>query len=437
MLLLTDETSPRLTYITAWIGEQLIGRPLSLTQDSAYFQLYEGVRIAYTQNRVESDCWIQPVGLLFETDIREQSIEKMDWDGLPIFFRSGGDLGFDLLAACFYLLSRYEEYLPYTPDEYGRFPHTASLAYKAGFLDQPLINQWLQKWKQWWLQQSPDLYFLPQRFSFIPTYDIDIAWSYKNKGWLRTTAAWTRALAKGKLQELKDRWQVIRGRATDPYDSYEWLDALHLYAKIKPYYFFLVAEKAMGNDRNILPTRPELQELIQYQSKKGTVGLHPSWQSGDQPKLLKTEQGWLEFCCDQEIVHSRQHYIRMSLPVTYQRLRAIGIRHDFSMGYGSINGFRASVASTFYWFDLSSNTATDLLLYPFCFMDANAKYEEGKSPQEAFRQLMQYYHQIKQVNGLMITLWHNQFFGTDPVFEGWKEVYEVFIREEIYWDMLK
>jgi hypothetical protein len=27
----------------------------------------------------------------------------------------------------------------------------------------------------------------------------------------------------------------------------------------------------------------------------------------------------------------------------------------------------------------------------------------------------------------MSTIWHNSFLGTDPEFEGWKEVYETFI----------
>ena len=47
---------------------------------------------------------------------------------------------------------------------------------------------------------------------------------------------------------------------------------------------------------------------------------------------------------------------------------------------------------------------------------------------------MDYYRKIKQINGLMITIWHNHFFGSDPMFAGWKEVYEVFLKDQIYWD---
>jgi hypothetical protein len=135
------------------------------------------------------------------------------------------------------------------------------------------------------------------------------------------------------------------------------------------------------------------------------------------------------------VKYSRQHYVRMSLPQTYRRLIDLGIDKDFSMGYGSANGFRASIASSFFWYDLKAEKKTSLMLFPFCFMDSNAFYEDHIKPQAAFGQLMHYYRKIKEVNGLMVTIWHNNFFGTDPLFSGWKEVYEVFLKDQIYWDM--
>ena len=142
-----------------------------------------------------------------------------------------------------------------------------------------------------------------------------------------------------------------------------------------------------------------MQELIRYHSEKGTVGIHPSWQSTDNPKLLKQEIGWLEFITGQTIMHSRQHFIRLNLPQTYRHLIAAGVQKDFSMGYGTINGFRASVASSFYWYDLEKEETTGLMVFPFCFMDANAFYEEKLAPHQALAELMRFYQIIKQVNG--------------------------------------
>jgi hypothetical protein len=96
------------------------------------------------------------------------------------------------------------------------------------------------------------------------------------------------------------------------------------------------------------------------------------------------------------------------------------------MGYGSINGFRASVATSFLWYDLKTNEQTGLMVHPFCFMDANAYYEAGASPATAAEELKQYEDRVRSVNGTLITIWHNSFLGTAPAFEGWKEMYRQF-----------
>jgi len=44
-------------------------------------------------------------------------------------------------------------------------------------------------------------------------------------------------------------------------------------------------------------------------------------------------------------------------------------------------------------------------------------------------ELQHYYKIVKSVNGLLITIWHNNFLGTDKIFAGWREVYEQFIKE--------
>ena len=129
------------------------------------------------------------------------------------------------------------------------------------------------------------------------------------------------------------------------------------------------------------------------------------------------------------VLSSRQHYIRFTLPETYRRLIENGIQSDYSMGYGSINGFRASVASPFYWYDLEKEIQTELTLYPFCYMEANSFYEQKLTPQQALDEMRHYYQVIKSVNGSFIMIWHNHFLGTDKMYAGWKEVYEQFIKE--------
>jgi hypothetical protein len=115
------------------------------------------------------------------------------------------------------------------------------------------------------------------------------------------------------------------------------------------------------------------------------------------------------------------------MPTTYRRLLEGGITHDHSMGYGSVNGFRASFTSAYLWYDLKKEEKTGLLIHPFCFMDANAYYEQQLDPEEALEEMIRYFQVIRSLNGTMITIWHNSFLGTEEEFRGWKEIYEQFV----------
>jgi hypothetical protein len=104
------------------------------------------------------------------------------------------------------------------------------------------------------------------------------------------------------------------------------------------------------------------------------------------------------------------------------------------MGYGTINGFRASVACSYHWYDLGREQKTSLEVYPFSFMDANAYFEQRYSPGQAYTELMQQYDIVKKYQGLFICIWHNFLLGTHPQFRGWREMFELFMRETVYWD---
>jgi hypothetical protein len=443
MLLFSPHITARLRYITGFFSKELFETPIRLTADKAEFLAATGPRLNYSHLDLSNPALppgppifsLHPVSLLLETGISEQPIECFEYKGHKAFFAATGDLPFDIFAASFYLLSRYEEYLPHKKDKYGRYAHTNSLAWKEDFLDIPLVNYWILEFKMALRNKYPDLVFRFPAFKFVPTYDIDLAYSYLHKGWKRNWGAGIKAVLTGKWRQVKERIDVLVGRRQDPFDAYEWLDSLHLYCRMKPYYFFLVAARCKGVDRNISPSGAGLQELVSYHAAGYRLGVHPSWHSGDNDKLLKEEIEWMEAITGHTVTRSRQHYIRFSLPHTYRRLLFYGIDQEFSMGYGSINGFRASVASSFNWYDLEKEEETTLRIFPFCFMDANAYYEQKRTAAQAMTELMHYYYHIRKVNGLMITIWHNTFLGTAARFAGWREVYEVFLKEEVFWDV--
>ena len=226
-----------------------------------------------------------------------------------------------------------------------------------------------------------------------------------------------------------DRLAVLLKGSKDPYDSYELMDDLHTEYKLNPIYFFLVAKKNGVYDKNILPENEALQQLIKTHVGKYSIGLHPSWQCYNNGELLMEERDTLQNISCVEIRSSRQHYIKFSLPDTYKKLIQTGITNDYSMGYGSINGFRASTGSSFLWYDLSEEKITSLRIHPFCFMDANCYYEQKLSVEESFTELMHFYDLCKKLTTPLITILHNNFLGTGKEFEGWKELYTKFISQ--------
>lgn len=403
-----------------------MGVDCSITADPDEFKNYEGVKINYSDAEIPpipggTVFRIQGNSLLFDEIIIKQEINCFDVSGHKAFFRThDSDFPFDIFAASFYLITRYEEYLPHEKDSYGRYAHENSLAFNEGFLNLPLINIWVkyfaEKLKEKFSMFDPGY----SKFNFVLTYDIDIAYSYKYKGLLRNIGGFLRSPS-------VERIKVLAGIQNDPFDTYDWLDRFHQQNNLKPLYFFLVANKNGQYDKNILPHKDVMWKSVKQHAKKYAVGLHPSWQSGESTSLLKKEKQQLEAMSEVAITRSRQHYIRFKLPEGYNQLIEAGITDDHSMGYGSINGFRASVASSFYWYNLEKEEQTSLRIHPFCFMDANAYYEQKQTTGQTYNELMHFLSVCKEVNGTFITIWHNNFLGTAKEFNGWRTLYERFI----------
>jgi len=226
MLLYNSDITPRLKYIVDFISRELFVEAMIITDEREKFINSNEPKINYSDVEFsEAEFYIKPVSLLFEKGIRQQTIHCFELNYHKAFFQTQGDFSFDIFAACFYLLSRYEEYLPHEKDEYNRYAYTNSLAHKEHFPDQPLVNIWLQELKQALKNKFSNIIFRHSSFQFIPTYDIDVAYSYLYKGWWRNTGGLVKSLGAGDWKFLKERLNVLRKKQRDPYDAYEWLDS--------------------------------------------------------------------------------------------------------------------------------------------------------------------------------------------------------------------
>ncbi|MBK8146093.1 MAG: polysaccharide deacetylase family protein [Bacteroidetes bacterium] len=413
----TKSLTARQAYIFDFVWVDVFGCAIQYCDDLNQFKNIDGFKINYSTEIVPADFSVVPHGILFEDTIQSQELHISRWKGLPIFFQTkGAEIPFDIFSAAFYLITRYEEYLPYTPDLYQRFPHENSLAYQHHFLQIPLVDQWLQAFKKLLQNKNQSLSFKKNTFQFIPTYDIDIAYSYLGKGLARNVAASLQNFINGEFSQIKKRIRVLQQQEKDPYDSYDFLDDLHAQYSLNPIYFFLVGKNGRL-DKNLAFENGHMQKVFNRISKKYLVGIHPSYQSHKDTQILQSEIAKIKS------TRSRQHYIRFTLPTTYQHLIDQGITEDYSMGYGSINGFRASTSFPFHWFNVSKNEVTVLKVYPFCYMECNSFFEQKLTASQSKDEMLHYFHEVQKVEGTLISIWHNFSLGSDPLWAGWREIY--------------
>jgi hypothetical protein len=434
LLFYTQNNSPRLQYILQTLFADYLQLTFRVTNNKQEFETSDAAaKINYSNETFAFTTYnIASHGLLAETHIAKQTIDMQQSEFWPYFFAvQNSDHPFDLLAASFYLVSRYEEYLPHQKDEYDRFPHKESIAFQQHFLDKPLVNIWVLHFMQNLQNKFPQLVYKIPTPSLLPTYDIDIAYSIRGKSALRTTTRAIVELFKGKPLSFKQLVNVKFKKAKDPYDAYVWMDQLHAQYGLKPMYFFLVAKKIWGLDKN-LPRNSFLQtELMRKIANQYSIAVHPSSASNQNEELLSDEIAHIEEHTKQKINASRQHYIQFNLPASFQRLIKAGISDEYSMGYGSINGFRASFANSFLWYDLAKEETTTLRMHPFCYMEANSLFEQKLTPEQALEEMLQYQQQCSAVGGRMIMIWHNHMLSDQGIFSGWKNVYQQFFEQLI------
>ena len=107
----TTGNLPRLGYAADLILNEILGLSWEIVTDRR--KLGKFPVINYSEEKIPNSFKIKPVQLLFDTGVRPQKVIVDDLKGVPYFFSCSGDsdFQFDIFAATFYMVSRYEEYV--------------------------------------------------------------------------------------------------------------------------------------------------------------------------------------------------------------------------------------------------------------------------------------------------------------------------------------
>ena len=401
IILFTEKITNRIEYIFDFIFHDFSGIDYKTTTDFQEFSQSDLPKINFSNLFIENEINLNVDELLLETTIRK-------------------DINYTLLnelGKCFYWLSRYEEYIakPEQFDEHNRFLGS-DLDYSK-----PIVDEICLEIQHKIKTKFPEVSFKQRVFKQINTHDIDYSWKYLHHSPKVKIGSLFKKIVKGNFSEAKQQIKVLNQQKKDPYDTFDYLKTLAEKHQIETIFFWLLGDYSTF-DKNHHWENEAQKKLINTIITWAEIGIHPSYQTNNQEDKLKTEINRLEKIINQPIKKSRQHFIKLSFPHTYQQLLINKISEDYTMGFPHQLGFRAGTSTPYKWFDLSTNEQTLLIIYPFVAMDVTLKNYLKLTPQQALEEIKQLKQTIKAVNGTFITLFHQSNLNED--WAEWRKVYE-------------
>lgn len=419
------EVTERMNYILQHLFQETLGTPFRILRDRELFLRQTEACINYSDEELGKGIRINPCGLLSESGVRKiEELNESTWKGYFSFFRQEeGDIPFDLFSAAFYLLTLYEEYGSEEVDSHGRFRPDAALSFRKGFLDIPLIDRWADLLRGELTAMYPGTPFHPRKFRFISTFDIDLPYQYRKRGFLKNLGGAIKDLIHLRFGKVSERVSVLLGLKEDPYmEALLRIEALHKEAGKECFLFILLGEKGKYGITTVRPLTEYYHYLRELTSV--SIGSHPSYPSYENPQLRISEKEELEKILGRPVTRIRHHFLRMRHPDTFRQLEQAGFREDYTLAFARIPGFRASTAVPHYFYDLETDRISSLLIRPTIVMDTSLIVHMGLSPGEAGNRIRHLIDECKKTGGDYLCLWHNSTLAGNRRNNQWIKVFD-------------
>ncbi|MEL0454839.1 polysaccharide deacetylase family protein [Flavobacteriaceae bacterium SZ-1-7] len=426
LLVYTHKISPRLKYVFKHICKRILGIEVNFTTQIEEFIAHDSLKMSYTTKQLGNEFFVKSHDILFEQGLSDLDIHLHPWENTKCFFHIGekSAIPFDIFSASFYLLSRYEEYLPHLKDDYGRFTAKESLAYKEGFLHQPVVDIWAYKFKAALQKQFPKFEFPVKSYRVVPIIDVPSAYKYKLKGIMRSFGGMIKDVFRLRLKGLYTRLLVLFGFIHDPYDTFKYIINRQKHSSSKFLFFFLIGDYTTY-DKGINPNKKKFVSLMKHVGDYCNVGLKASFFAIEDMSILKKEKLRIEEIMNTNLIATRQSFSKLNLPESYRNLISLEIKEDYTMGYVDHIGFRAGSCTPFLFYDLDYEVQTPLKIVPYHLMDyALLKQHSQLDKKKVLSEIMD---EIKQVNGQFVPIFHNYTFSDHDRWKGFKELFNIII----------
>lgn len=431
MLIYTHTNTKRLMYTVDLIFGSVLKMDYRITEDVEEYQNSRLPKMAYTNIDQGSGMFLKSSLVLFETTINKEVYKKPDrYLGFPVFFQTDAAscLPYDLFATVFYFATRYEEYGNHDVDKHHRFKAENSLAYRYQCLTKPFLNYLIADFAHKITQQYEHLVIKPRAFNYLSTIDIDNAYAYAHKGFIRNMGGLLKDASLFKMKRVYQRVVSNFNPALDPYNTFEFIHALSRTTQTNLHYFVLIGDHSQF-DKNPHHTNRGFRQLLKTLSSQFPMGLHPSYDSFEHLEKINLEKQRLEQVIDKKITSARCHFLRVMLPETYRTFIRLGITDDYTMMYASQSGFRTGLCTPYKWFDLEHNEMTNLTLHTSVVMEGTLRDYNQLNAEQAKQISISLLEEVKKQGGEFISIFHNDSFIAEQT--DWVEVYKTILEKSI------
>lgn len=329
---------------------------------------------------------------------------------------------YDILGLTYWMLSRLEEVDRTDLDNHGRFPATSSHAFKNGYLERPIVDEWLHILGQVIARVWPGIELKQHQFSIKVSHDVDRPSRYGFSS--------AKQLCKNMLGDLVKRgdlrgaiqapWIRFNTRSSlhpaDIFNTFDWIMSESEKHDLRSAFYFICGRTDVTKDGDYEIEHPAIRNLIRHIHDRGhEIGLHPSYNTYQRPDLIAQEFRRLRSVCAEEGVEQdewggRMHYLRWKHPATLQAWDEAGLNYDSTLGYADHPGFRCGTCFEYPSFDTKKNTMRRLRIRPLIAMECTviaSRYLGLGCSQMALDKLSSLKDACRSVGGSFTLLWHN------------------------------
>jgi hypothetical protein len=432
-------------WICSVVFEEFLGLPFSMVPApaSAFTVQYANRTLTLPDVFFSQavNAWLSPATIpklpLAQWDVVSSGLDAVLVENTtPILFGSPGyvvdesgnfRLNLDILGSAFFMLSRYEEAVEPDRDYYDRFPATASIAYQAGFLDRPIVDEYVEiLWaamKRVW----PNLERQTRQARTLVSCDVDNPYICISKSLPKTVKAMGGDLLKRKspataLQTLNQYLQVRRDDySQDPYlKAIGWIMEANEQAGNRVAFYFISDHSHPTLDGCYIMDEPVIRNLIRRIHARGhEVGLHASYNTYRDAAQTVREADILRRVMEAEGVQQdemggRQHFLRWETPTTARNWEAAGMDYDSTLSYADRPGFRCGTCREYLMYDVVERRPLKLKQRPLIVMECSViadRYLGLGYTNQALDLMLTLKRRALRYGGNFTLLWHNSHFN--------------------------